>query len=818
MKKITYKVTTDKDLAINKSTNEAEIASAAVLLSEGSKTAKNDSNQEIKKEVATSSAFVELGNQEIRSEKQATEMKKTKKKKAKKSDINPKTGKKRFKKRYVIIPLILLLLLGIAYGGYQVYKTLQSYLVDVPELDMEKLKDFSAESEIYDRNGNLLTTYGGIENVDWVTFEECPQYLVDAFVSVEDERFYKHNGLDIRRFISAAINQLTKRNTHGGSTITQQLVSNVFLTKEVTYKRKFQEIYMSMNLEKQLTDELGDKEAAKNQILEYYMNHIYFGDLAYGVGAAASDYFDKDVKDLSLKEAALIAGVTNSPSYYNPRGCEVLDDECPAVVRANTVLYTMHNNKKISDEDYEKAINEQLVIAPRKYRELYPYPHLVEYTINNVAEKLLIKEGKETTSEAIAEKIDEIKNAGYKIYSTIDPRIQDIVQENVDTYENYPIARDGTLAEPQIAVIENHTGEVIAMCGSRIIPDDFDTFNRATMAYQPTGSTFKPLSVYAPCIEVGLGTGSVAKDTDEPIPGYNASGGVPGGVRFDRVCTMREALEFSHNVPAVRFLLEGCGIDNSMRFLTSMGFKKEELSPSPAGLALGASSVTVLEMTAAYQTFANDGVYIEPHGFTKIVDKHGNVILEANDETIDTHRVFSESTNWMTVDMLRTNMINGIGVNARLANMACAGKTGTHEWEVVAFGGFTPYYTSYIRITTDSYSYLVNSASYTQPTRLWKYYMTDIHEGLESKSLTSHDASELDIVRIAVCKESGMSPIEGCPTAYEYFLKGTFRGGVCPGHLSKEEECWNKGGNWNYENETCEIWEENWDQPSEQPQ
>ena len=745
-----------------------------------------------------------ISNLNKKENKEVKKEKVKKNKKTKKPDVDPVTGKKRFKKRYVLIPLLLLFLFGIGFAAYKVNSILKDYLSDVPELNLDRLEEFSAKSYIYDRDGNLLTDYGGIGNVTWVRYEDCPQYLIDAFISIEDERFFNHNGFDFKRLVSEGLNQITQNKTHGASTITQQLIRNVYLTPEVTYKRKVQELYLSVQLEKILTEKFGSKEEAKKKILEYYMNHIYFGDLAYGVGAAADDYFDKQVKDLTLKESALIAGVTNSPSYYNPRAYDVLDDNCPAVIRTNTVLYTMHNLEKIDDATYEKTINEPLVIAEKKKRELYPYPHFVEYTVNNVAEKLLAKEGKDIDPDSVAIKIEEIKNGGYKIYSTIDTRMQDILRENVEAYQGYPYSADGTTVEPQIVIMENHTGQVLAMIGAKEEPTDFDTFNRATMSYQPTGSSFKPISVYAPCIEVGLGTGSSVKDTDDPIPGYNASGGVPGGDRFNRSTTMREALEYSHNVPAVRFLLEGCGIDESMKKLVLNGFNPDDLSPSPAGLALGASSVTTLQVTAAYQTFANDGVYIEPHGFTKVIDKYGEVVLDSSDpDVIESHRVFTEATNYMTVDMLRTNMINGYGVNARLSNIVSAGKTGTHEWEVVCFAGFTPYYTSYVRMTTDSYSKLPNSWSYTQPTRLWRNYMTAIHNEyeFENKPLTTHDASELDIVRITVCKESGKAPTEGCPTASELFLKGTYLGGVCEGHKTKEEKCWESGGYW--ENDAC---------------
>ena len=693
-------------------------------------------------------------------------------------DKEDKEPKKKKRRSLFVWFLFLLLIGGLTAASIFAVRMYHDYLEGTPELDLSLLDQHSMVSEIYDRDGNLLTEYGTVENVRWVKLEDCPQRLLDAFICIEDERFYYHNGFDIKRLLSAVWGQLTKTSHHGASTITQQLIKNVYLTPEVSYKRKVQEIYLAYQLEQKLD---------KDQILEYYINKIYFGDLSYGVGAAAEDYFDKDVKELTLRECAMIAGVTNSPTYYNPRFAE--DEEMSAANgRADTVLYTMYRNKKITEEEYEAALNEPLVIAPRKYAELYDYPYFIEYAIDNVASKMILEDGNEVNDETLKEKKEEIKNGGYKIYTTIDTAIQDELDKDIANYTNYPVSRDGSETQVSAVIIDQHTGEVVAMCGGRELPEERESFNRATMSYQPTGSSFKPISVYAPCLEEGYSPATVVQDKKEKIIGYGLTNGYPGGECYDRGVTMREALETSHNIPASRFLCEVLGIDNSMKYLLLNGFKEEDLSPTAAGLALGASCVTTLDMTAAYATLANSGVYIEPHGFLKVVDKDGNVVLDASDpDTIDTHRVFSDRTAYLIIDMMSTNMVRGLGVHARLSGMASAGKTGTHEDEIVDFGGCTPYYTSFIRMSTDNYTPFKNAWSYTQPTRLWKQYMTNIHNDkeLENKPILDHTAREFGLYTLTVCRECGKRPLEGSgsATASDYFWEGSnVPTETCEGH------------------------------------
>ncbi len=769
---------------INENTVSSEEEILSDIVNEAVKESPVSEETSMEEAPLAAAAAAPLTKQEQRQQKKAEK----KAAKAARKEAKKEKRKKNRKKRLIIWLIVLAILAaGIGFGVKFALDKYHEYLDDVPELDLAKLTEHSIVSEIYDRNGVLITDYGTTENVYWVNIEDCPQQLIDAFISVEDIRFYQHKGFDIKRLVSAVINQVANKlhigsgRTHGASTITQQLIRNVYLTQEVTYKRKAQEIYLAYQLEQQIS---------KDEILECYMNKIYFGDLNYGIGAAAMDYFDKDVKDLTLRECAMIAGVTNSPTYYNPRLAE--DEEMTATNRrTDTVLYAMYQNEKITEEEYEAALNEKLVIAPRKYAELYPYPYFVEYAIDNVASKLIELDGEEVNDETLKLKKDELKNGGYKIYTTIDPAIQDELDNDVANYNNYPKSKDGSETQVSAVIIDQHTGEVVAMCGGRELPEERESFNRATMSRQPTGSSFKPLSVYAPCIEEGIPPATSVLDKKEAIIGYGLTNGYPGGECYDRGIGMREALESSHNIPASRFLCEKLGIENSVKYLLLNGFKPEELSSTASGEALGADSVTTLEMTAGYATLANDGVYIEPHGFLKVVDRRGNVVLDSSDpELIDTHRVFSSRTSWLITDLMSTNMVRGLGVHARLSGMASAGKTGTHEDEIVDFGGFTPYYTSFIRMSLDNYTPFSNAWSYTQPTRLWKQYMTAIHADLENKPINEHTARELGLYTQTVCRECGKWPLEGsgAATVSDYTWDGAQKPeGTCEGHWDETD-------------------------------
>ena len=671
----------------------------------------------------------------------------------------------------------------------------QRLLEGCPELDVEQRFDYSSCSTIYDANGEIIAVYPGNENIDWVGYEDIPENLINAFVAIEDVRFYTHTGIDVKRLAGAILGQLTGNDNYGASTITQQLVKNTHLTRAKTYERKAQEIHLSLEMEKTLS---------KEEILEWYLNILYLGESNYGIKNAAMDYFGKELDELSLREMACIAGLVQSPNVYNPRANLRKGDMSATNRRTNNVLYTMHANNMISDAEYEQALNDELVV--KEYSErflLYSYPTYVEYAIENVATLILERDGEKVTSETLQEAKNEIRNAGYQIYTAFDKNIQDISQEAVATYNNYPKTKNGSEAEVSAVIMDHHTGRVVAMIGGREEVTTAEGYNRATDSLQAVGSSMKPVAVYAPALEAGNYPGTTVLDIQEKIEGYKTDQGYPNGDYDNAPITMRRALEVSHNIAAVRFLMEKTGVEFAYDYVIAEGFNPDHISESPAGMALGASDVTTLEMTAAYATLANGGVYIEPHAFIYVTDRNGNVIFSEED-SVETHRVYSEETAWLVTDMMETNMSNGYGKRAKLSGMHSAGKTGTHEYKVISFGGYTPYYTSFLRISTDDYSDFRNASSYYQSAPLWRAYMQPIHADLEDTRIQEKTAEELGIKKYWVCKNSGMLAKSGCPGQWEYATEESAPTEYCNHHYyalpeeTEENGWWDENGTFYY--------------------
>ncbi|MBR2675536.1 MAG: transglycosylase domain-containing protein [Solobacterium sp.] len=699
----------------------------------------------------------------------------------------PKAPRPKYRAGKILVGLFLFALICGFAGGFGAFMWFEKMIANVPPLDVGKREEYSQASKLYDASGNFLAEYGTNENVVWADSEEIPQQLKDAFIAIEDERFYTHNGIDLKRLIGAVIGQITGNAHYGASTITQQLIKNTHLTQEVTYERKAMEIHLALELEKVMS---------KDDILTWYMNTLFLGDSNYGIKVAAEDYFGKTLNELSLKECAILAGLAQSPNQYNPRLNKLKGDMTPSNTRANNVLYKMYETGKITESQYQNAINEPLTVLDNSRRyELYNYPIYVEYAVENVASKLLEAEETEITDETLYEKKQWLRTAGYIIYTAFDKNIQDIAQDAITNFSRYPATVTGTQVEASAVIMDQHTGEVVAMVGGREEPTEPEGFNRATDSTQAVGSSIKPLSVYAPACETGDYPGTTVMDTQESIQGYGADNSYPNGDHTGSAITMRRALELSHNIPAARFLLEHVGIDRAYDFMVKEGFAPENLAKTPAGLALGATDVTTLEMTGAYACLANGGEYIEPHAYKRVTDRFGNEIM--NTDGAERHRVFSQSTAWLVTDMMQSNMTDGYGVNARLKNVASAGKTGTHEHQVISFGGYSPYYTSFLRISADDYVRMINSSSYYQSAGLWHAYMQPIHDGLEDKPILDYTAEDVGIQKYWVCTNSGQLAQSWCSGHWEYAAPNNAPTVYCEGHqYGSGDEEWNE---WNEE-------------------
>lgn len=681
-------------------------------------------------------------------------------------------------KAFYIMKVAFFTLIGLFLSGSIIIGLIiGNWLSDLPELDTTLLTNVSQSSLIYDKDGNLLTSYSSYENREWADLEEMPQPLIDAVLSIEDHDFYNHKGIYVKRLAGAILGQLTGRDDYGGSTITQQLIKNVYLTHDATYKRKAQELVLALELEKKMS---------KDDILEAYMNIIYLGGSNYGVKSAARDYFDKDLNELTIRECACIAGLAKNPNGYSPRRNMEKGDMTPTNKRTEDVLWAMHQRGKLTDAEYEFADKDTLVVAEAKtYSESYPYPHFLEYVLDEVATDLLISEGKEVNSTNIMYKKYAIRNGGYKIYTTIDPYIQETLQSSAANFEEYPETEDEKGVEVSAVIIDHTTGRIVGMIGSKEEPIAQETFNRAVDSTQPIGSTMKPIAIFAPAIERGASPSTLTGDYKSSIKGYDVNNGYPGGNCSNKPMTMREAVANSHNIPAARFLIENVGIEVASDYLIRMGVNSNNISRNGSGIALGTSDTTTLEITGAYATLANNGIYIEPHAYTKVLNRYDEEILSESDKP--TRRVFSEATAWLTTDMLIDEVKWGGGTNAKISGITVAGKTGTHEDKCITFAGYTGYYTSVVRISSDNYSSMYNASGGKQTAKLWQSYMSAIHEDLEDVAIRTKTAEELDIKKFKTCSITGLLADEMCEalgcTLYDYFLNGTQPKEKCDSHI-----------------------------------
>lgn len=396
----------------------------------------------------------------------------------------------------VRLTVLLIVLCGLALAG-AVVGIAKGYMETAPTLDLALLDDQDKTSFLYDAQGNVITDYKGTENRIMVNISLMPENLRNAFVAVEDARFYTHNGIDIKRIIGSFIQNFVSGTQQGGSTITQQLIKNTVLSNELSYKRKIQEAYLAMQLETKYT---------KLQILEYYLNTIYLGENYYGVQVAAQGYFGKELSELTLRECAMLAGLTNNPYYYNPRRnfytrtSDTTDYKALTNNRTDYVLRCMYENEFITQQQYQEALDPStahvLETSPTEGDGMYQYAHYVEYAVQDIVDCFLELNGLEDTSENRSKMENELRTGGYHVTLAIDTEIQEIVEETLETWDSYPALRDpsdkvyrtlnydGTydeIVQPQAAavVLDYRTGELKAIVGSRTRPTARKTLNRA---------------------------------------------------------------------------------------------------------------------------------------------------------------------------------------------------------------------------------------------------------------------------------------------------------------------------------------------------
>lgn len=568
-----------------------------------------------------------------------------------------------------------------------------------------------ATSIIYDIHGNEIANVHADQNRKPVKLAQVPKNLQNAFVAVEDNRFYEHGGIDPRGILRALYANIRGRTvSEGGSTITQQLAKNAYLTQDRTLTRKIQEVFLALQLERQYT---------KDEILEMYLNQIYFGQGAYGVQAAAQTYFGKNVEDLDLNECAMLAGIPKSPNYYSP-----LNNLQAAQERKATVLDQMEKYGYINSSTASKTKKEKLaLVKPAKKEATTPASYFVDY----VTQTMIDKYG-----------ADAVYKEGMQIYTTLDMDMQKAAEAAM---KNLPNSRkDGNgIEQPQgaLVAIDPQTGYVKAMVGGR----GTDQFNRATMAVRQPGSAFKPF-VFAAALENKFTPDTLIDDS----PLKDSNGWNPQN--FDRTfhgkVTLREVAQHSLNVPTIK-IAQQLGIDKPIFYAQEMGISTfvldgpqndKNLSTAIGGLTKG---VTPLEITSAYGTFANKGLHVDPVVVVKVVDRNGKVLEQAAPKT---KQVISESSAANLTSMLETVVEKGTGARARLADRPAAGKTGTtDDYRNAWFIGYTPDLVAGVWIGCDDNASLGSMTGGTLPASIWKDFMTKALAGTQAKNFDGSAAS-----------------------------------------------------------------------------
>ena len=654
---------------------------------------------------------------------------------------------------------------------------MKAYVETTPALDTAQLTISDRTSFLYDKNGVLITSIADAEYRDWVDIDNIPDMLKNAFISVEDVRFYKHSGVDFKRLFSAALEILGNSNSSGGSTITQQLIKNKILGSQRNYKRKIQEAYLAVELETRIS---------KDDILEAYLNDIHLGESNYGVKTAAKDYFGKELNELSIRECAMLAGLTQQPYRYNPRKNMYQRNKMEITnARTDQVLGRMYQAGYITRDQYQAALKDTVnIIEVSQQKQMYDMAYFVEYAMRDVTMHLLKLRGLSDTSVNRSAIENELRTGGYHIYTTVDPDVQNAVQDTLSGWEKYPALADSSKAlvvetdsdgaivsetiQPQAAavVIDQHTGELRAVVGGRNEPIIRKSLNRAWQSYTEVGSSIKPLSVYGPALDLGLSPATIVPNMDGPIEGWGTQKGYPslGTSSVYGPVTVRRGLRSSLNVVAARVLMQYVTPEVGASYLYNLGADESKINVDGPGLALGTSGLTPIQMAAAYACIANDGVYLEPLSFTKVLDEEGNVILDA-DAVRETRRVYQQSTAYLLVDMMKDVVSNGTGTKAKIDGMTVAGKTGTNsDYASVYFAGITPYYTAVTYIGHDQpVNKLKEGASggdYAAP--LWQSFMEQIHEGLEDKDILTDDPTSLGLVKRTVCSVSGLLATDAC--------------------------------------------------------
>lgn len=647
---------------------------------------------------------------------------------------NKKPVKKAIK--WIFLLLLFCFLGFLVYTGVKILKIRSEAVAIVDEAGEDVFKQ-GLTTMVYDKDGNTIASLNSEKDAYYLEFKEIPYMVKQIFLVTEDRKFYDHSGVDYKSVLRALI-ELVKNDgevTQGGSTITQQLARNIYLTHEVTLSRKLTEVFIAKELEDRYS---------KDEILEFYINNIYFANGLYGVEAAAKGYFSKSASELTLSELCYICAIPNNPEMYNP-----LTGSENTLKRRDRILKQLKENRVIDGAEYEEALAQTITLNPgEKIKNNY-----VETFVRYSATRELMKQDgfefkyefssdseKEDYLQEYNKKYGECNSklftGGYRIYTSIDMEKQQLIQDILDE----KLMTDCSLSDTGVynlqgsaVTIDNSNGYVVAIVGGRTQEYEGYTLNRGYQSFRQPGSSIKPVLTYTPLFERGYTPDSIV--VDEKIPG----GPVNSPNTYAGEITVRTALALSKNTVAWN-MFDKIGCNTSIKYLLNMQFShivKQDYVPamSIGGMTYGVSS---LEMAAAYGTLANGGLYRTPTCIVTITDSFGNIILDNGVDRQEGKVVYEKNATLMTTDILKDVLNWGTGKGYQISNAICAGKTGTtNDNKDCWFAGYSKYYTTAVWCGYDMPRTLegniIKSAG-----NIWQSYMEKIHEGMEKEDFEQY--------------------------------------------------------------------------------
>ena len=672
---------------------------------------------------------------------------------------NMKNNKNNLKTRKkVIIKRVIISIIAIIILGFGIWFGVSSYKWKNLVTDMF----VNENSVVKDTDGNIIATLGSERKKEKISFSEMPDNLKNAYVAIEDERFYSHHGVDIKRTGSAIISYIFNfgSSSFGGSTITQQLVKNLTGDNTDSVIRKVKEWGKAYELEWYFS---------KDEILELYLNVIYVGPNIYGVQTGAKYYFSKDATDLSLAECAFLAGINNAPNSYNPFGDA--DNSEKIENRTKTVLSKMLELEYINQEEYSSAVEEVENGLNFKEGSIESEDGIYSYHTDALINEIIsdISEEKNITTDFAT---NYIYLSGLTINSTQNSNIQNITEREFQKKTYQVMSENGTdTSQSAMVIIDQSNGQVISCVGGLGKKDTARGLNRATQSVRQTGSAIKPLAVLAPALDKKIITPASIYDDTQKVFEDNYSPENYDGYLGE--ITVRRALESSQNIPFVE-IMEELKPKNSIKYLEKMGISTLTDKDNNLSLALGGleKGISPLEMASAYATIANGGTYIEPTFYTTIVNRLGKTVLESDPKE---KRVISQNVAYVLSELLTQPVqgANGTATYCSITGMDVAAKTGTTDENYDRWlCGFTPYYTA-----VTWFGYDQNETVYynnQNPAGLiWASVMKSIHSNLEGKRFEKPSG----VTEATICAETGKLANTGCPNTYtEYFVWGTVPG------------------------------------------